>query len=402
MQHDIARLIDDKLNRNKNLIEIIVVDDDPSQLISIKKILSNEYLVHTFNKRKNSIQFYKDNMDTIKAIVTDIRMPDMDGFELFNIIKEINEHIPIIFITAFQEYYGDGYEVYKKFRPHGYIIKDHKDEIEMIKSTLWSATTAYNLMLEHKKGELLSVRNQTVAGLVHDQKNLLMPVMQYPEIINEFLQNGKIEEATKLNKSLMKCATIFGANQIILFNFVKAENIDIRIAVQNIDQLITNLINTVQTLFYTDVDFQLELNYPHNFPTDKTILCYQILNNIFKNSYDAFCAYNRREKIITIKTMPLSQFKEHYPSEHFSNNDNNDPVIIIKDNGPGVSENIFDKMFNAYVSSSKTGSGLGCLMIKKGIEEYLKGSFYLENTQNEGLVYYICLPVIVNNDFFGV
>jgi two-component SAPR family response regulator len=47
-------------------------------------------------------------------LLFDIRMPKMNGFELYDKIKEIDDNVNVCFITAFEENYGE----FKKLFPH--------------------------------------------------------------------------------------------------------------------------------------------------------------------------------------------------------------------------------------------------------------------------------------------
>ncbi|HAR63786.1 MAG TPA: hypothetical protein DF296_00090 [Candidatus Margulisbacteria bacterium] len=126
---------------------VMIVDDDRFQLSSMQKILQSDYDTVLCKDGKEAIENYKKNTDKVKTIILDIRLPDMDGFEVFDKIRDINIEVPIIFITGYQDKY-DTLEVYKNFRPHGYITKNGANEIQMIKDTLKAAVDYYNKILE--------------------------------------------------------------------------------------------------------------------------------------------------------------------------------------------------------------------------------------------------------------
>ncbi len=77
--------------------KILVIDDEEMILSMLKKCLQNDdFLVYTADSAKKALELLADTPD---IILLDINMPEMDGLELCQLIRE---HIscPIIFLTA--------------------------------------------------------------------------------------------------------------------------------------------------------------------------------------------------------------------------------------------------------------------------------------------------------------
>ncbi len=78
---------------------ILVVDDDPSLLDTIKDILEIEnFRVELAHSGLEGLEKIKNNID---LVLTDIKMPGMDGIQFLHSIKEMNSDIPVIVITGF-------------------------------------------------------------------------------------------------------------------------------------------------------------------------------------------------------------------------------------------------------------------------------------------------------------
>jgi putative two-component system response regulator len=81
---------------------IVVVDDDRTNLIMAGRILSDQDMRVTALKSGNALlDFLKDNRPDL--ILLDIRMPEMDGFDTMEKMKEMiseEDMIPVIFLTA--------------------------------------------------------------------------------------------------------------------------------------------------------------------------------------------------------------------------------------------------------------------------------------------------------------
>lgn len=84
---------------------VMVVDDERDILSILKRGLEskNRFQVDTFMDAESALESLKENSDDYYDLVlTDIRMPKINGFELYRRIKESNPHMKIVFITAFE------------------------------------------------------------------------------------------------------------------------------------------------------------------------------------------------------------------------------------------------------------------------------------------------------------
>ncbi|MDQ1316771.1 MAG: Sigma-54-dependent Fis family transcriptional regulator [Candidatus Poribacteria bacterium] len=79
---------------------ILIVDDEETQRIMLKKILVREgYDVETASNGRDALEKFKET--SADVVVTDIKMPDMNGLELFREIKRLNTDTLVILITAY-------------------------------------------------------------------------------------------------------------------------------------------------------------------------------------------------------------------------------------------------------------------------------------------------------------
>lgn len=92
-------------NANNIPPRIMVVDDEKDILSIIKRGLEskNRFHVDTFIDAENALESLKKRPnDYYDLVLTDIRMPKINGFELYRRIKESNPNMKIVFITAFE------------------------------------------------------------------------------------------------------------------------------------------------------------------------------------------------------------------------------------------------------------------------------------------------------------
>jgi two-component system NtrC family response regulator len=79
---------------------ILVVDDEPNSLFGICQVLKDEgYRVIPAEDGKQALEKIQDH--SIDVIVTDEKMPDMSGMELFSAVRKNGGQIPVILITAY-------------------------------------------------------------------------------------------------------------------------------------------------------------------------------------------------------------------------------------------------------------------------------------------------------------
>lgn len=83
---------------------IMVVDDTEDILIVIRYGLEKKNLkVDTFNSAESALEaFERHSPDYYNLVLTDIKLPKMNGFALYLYLKEKNPTMKILFMTAFE------------------------------------------------------------------------------------------------------------------------------------------------------------------------------------------------------------------------------------------------------------------------------------------------------------
>lgn len=87
--------------KKNNKSDILIVDDKPANIFALEHLLADKdrlFLNATNGKDALTISLNKD----VDLIILDVQMPDMDGFEVAQILKsnKKTKDIPIIFVTA--------------------------------------------------------------------------------------------------------------------------------------------------------------------------------------------------------------------------------------------------------------------------------------------------------------
>jgi DNA-binding response OmpR family regulator len=116
--------------------KILVIDDEPDLTYTLEKVLEdNGFKVESFNDPLLALNNYKVNFYDL--IILDIKMPKIDGFELYIKIREKDPKVKICFLTAITTFKEDfrknrlalgntikeDYFIYKPIKTEDLIIK---------------------------------------------------------------------------------------------------------------------------------------------------------------------------------------------------------------------------------------------------------------------------------------
>ncbi|HOK39496.1 MAG TPA: sigma-54 dependent transcriptional regulator [bacterium] len=81
---------------------ILIIDDDESIIESFYELFKNKYIILSAQNSNDAIRIIKEKK--VDLIFLDYRLPDIDGLTLLQKIKEIEDDILIIMITAYGSY----------------------------------------------------------------------------------------------------------------------------------------------------------------------------------------------------------------------------------------------------------------------------------------------------------
>ncbi|MDQ3868878.1 MAG: response regulator [Thermoproteota archaeon] len=85
---------------------ILVVDDEPDlTTVSTLALEYHGFKVDTFNDPQEALSKFKPG--SYDLIILDIKMPKMDGFELYHEIKKKDNNAKVCFLTASELYYEE-------------------------------------------------------------------------------------------------------------------------------------------------------------------------------------------------------------------------------------------------------------------------------------------------------
>ncbi len=237
------------------------------------------------------------------------------------------------------------------------------------------------------KAERLAAAGTVSGQIAHDFNNLLTPMLAFPSLIRRELQDGS--PALEYLRVLEKTAEDMAHMTQQLLALSRRGNVG--------DELF-NLNDVVQHVFAlmrndpppADIEMVAELAddlLPIRGGSDQLL---RVVQNLCQNAVDAM-EEGGRLHVVTENVYleaPVGKYDTVDPGEYVR--------VAIKDTGPGIPEEIRDKVFEPFYTTKRgnkrRGSGLG-LSIVHGIIKDHKGYIDLESEVGEGTTFYLYLPV---------
>ena len=125
---------------------ILVVDDDPYLLMAIGQTLTlNGYLVDTFTSPLEALE--KQKKTIYAAIVTDIKMPGMDGLQFLTHVRARDPELPVIMITG----HGDVALAVTAIKSGAYDFLQKPVDEDVLNACLVRAVEKRRLVLENRR-----------------------------------------------------------------------------------------------------------------------------------------------------------------------------------------------------------------------------------------------------------
>ena len=111
---------------------VLLVDDEPDLTLSLKMTLEENGLkVDSFTDPLSALENFKEGAAGVyDLLILDIKMPKMNGFELYRQIKKIDDKVKVCFLTAGEmDYEQFGKELFPALDNNCYIQKPIETEM---------------------------------------------------------------------------------------------------------------------------------------------------------------------------------------------------------------------------------------------------------------------------------
>jgi len=114
---------------SENQFTLLLVDDNQNvRDVYAEAIESLGYRVVTASTGREAVQVFDSQSDFIHLVISDIVMPDMDGFQALEIMRVLQPNLPVIFITG----YDPETSIPKALRDNSYLLSKPFDMSDLM------------------------------------------------------------------------------------------------------------------------------------------------------------------------------------------------------------------------------------------------------------------------------
>ncbi|MGL5064524.1 MAG: response regulator [Microcoleus sp.] len=369
---------------------ILIVDDTPENLQVLSATLSDRgYKVRGVINGKMAIRAARSAAPNL--ILLDIRMPEMDGYEVCHQLKSDPQtsEIPVIFISALDEVL----DKVKAFRAGGvdYITKpfqveevlarvEHQITIQRLQKQLLDRNAQLQQeIIERKKAEEAAAaaslaKSQFVANMSHELRTPLNAILGFTQVMSRdaLLTQEQIENLRIINRS--------GEHLLELINDVlDLSKIEAGIVVLDESSFdLYQLLDTLEEMFQIKAEnkrlhlrFVIDPKVPQYIKADEKklrVCSINLLGNAIKFTGNGGSIWLRAR----IENQPQQARSSEIDAE-FPPPEQSYLVFEVEDTGVGIAATEIDTLFDAFVQTeagkkSADGTGLGLTITKKYVE----------------------------------
>ncbi len=345
----------------------------------------NRSLLTTFNiksidiRNKNIfelIEEYQINKETIKMALENVKKSDTtETFE--KKIDKIKKYFTIEINAIRQK---------EQFLGTLILLKDitqHKEDMIIIKRN-------QDMLVEKER---LSTLGQMIGGIAHNLKTPIMSISGATEALSDLIQeynlsidnpqvnsedhHGIAKDMSlwieKIKNYLEYMSDVITAVKGQAVNFSEEQDGTFTVSelVKYVTILMKHELNSAIVYLNTEINCDEKLELQGNLNS-----LVQVIDNMISN---AIQAYNGEPK----KTIDM-----------IINKEKNKIIISIKDYGPGLPEEVKEKLFKEMVTTKgKNGTGLGLYMSYSNIKAHFQGDISVETEKGKGTTFNIILPM---------
>ena len=254
------------------------------------------------------------------------------------------------------------------------------DEFDAVCSDFNEMASRLSDMVEQRQADEKS-RRELIAGISHDLRTPLTSVKAYIEGFRKGVATTPEMQEKYLDTIQRKTEDIeYIIKQLFMFSQIDIGEFPLKLEVIDIGNELAEMVDGFASEYKEmGLTVSLEESIQGEYVSIDTVQFKNIVQNILGNSVK-YC--NRDDAY----------------AEIFCKKTDDNVSIIIKDNGPGVSDEMLIKMFDAFYRGDEArnnpdkGSGLGLAISSKIIERF-NGSIRAENVPDGGLSTIITLPI---------
>jgi hypothetical protein len=390
-------------------MKILLVDDTPENLVSLEAALAGlqEDLVLAQSGKEALRHLLHDDF---AAILLDVRMPEMDGFETAELIRSRprSRQIPILFLTGYrnEEHLFRGYDLgavdflFKpivpevlrskvavfvelsrsnaKLRLQADALRKQAEELQRVEQEVRRLNAGLEARVLERTEELMRSNEelQQFAYIAsHDLREPLRTVSIYAQLLAKRYHGRLDEDADQFIKFITQNAARM---ETLVHDLLDFSRIDVRrmdfFARTSCDSALDDAIGNIGPLIEESHAEITREGLP--FVMGDAVQITRLFQNLLVNSI----------KYRSVET----------PRIHVSAKENGEEWLFsVKDNGIGIEPQYAEKVFGIFrilqPRDRSTGAGMGLAICRKIVSRH-EGRIWVESSLGQGATFFWTLP----------
>lgn len=395
---------------------LLVVDDEEGPRTSIRMVFKNEFNVHTFDDGDKALEFVKTH--PVHVAILDIRMAGKSGIEVLHALKDIDPHIEVIMLTAYEtletakqalrlgasDYLNKPFDLQTiresiaralRLRSISENIASNTERLKSLTDQLHDAFT---------REEMTRTANEIYAGVIHDLNNPLTIISGFVDLLQARLAKmqavsgndleGVRDNVGTISKQVNTCCAI--ASRYLRFMSKLAKEpapVPTNQVLADLEQLLRNHPALKNSMLVVEPLAQDAIAAVHG--TDLI----QILLNLAVNALQSTpkpqtirVSAQLHESPLVVSTFVDGAGEIYVGLDTFANTA---PLIelSVSDQGTGIPPHVLPRIFEAYFTTKEPGKGTGLgLSIVSRLVKAGKGFIHVSTVPGAGTTMSVFLP----------
>ena len=397
-----------------NNVSVLIVDDTiyNIQLLSLM-LIRQGYQVEQATSGKEALEIVSKQLPDI--ILLDIRMPEMNGYEVCTRLKanSATKNIPIIFISSIEEpsekveafsvggvdYIAKPFqliEVLARIETHIRLCSLQKKLQEQNEQLQLSALVLSRSLKQER--ELSQMKSNFISVVSHEFRTPLTTIQSASELLEyyEWTKEERVEHLHQIQDEVKHMTALM--EDVLFLSSANANKSKINLTEFDLLKFCTKLLNQIQKTFAKDYILRSSLHITANF----NIL---IENPHLENDLPDLAVKMDKKLLRQILTNLITNAIK-YSSPHSTIDckftvDHDSVTFIISDQGIGIPEGDLTHLFSAFHRGQNVGilpgTGLGLSIVKNCVDVH-KGSISVKSQVNIGTEFMVVLPISDTKD----
>lgn len=375
--------------------EVLVIFSTSNAFRRQEKAGGVDFLLRTAKSKDLKVRILSPIDDYVRNTIDKIKRDDKIRIEIRNMEEPLQTKVSVLIVDRASVLTAELKRDAKETVPEAIGLATYSNSKPTVLSyasmfeSLWNQTELYEQtrqLYEQLKSHD-KMKQEFIDIAAHELRTPIQPILGLAQILKDQISDST---QTKFLDVILRNANRLAKLQEDMLDVTRIESGSMKIYKEsfNLNELIFNILQDFRAQFKEDN--RLELDYKSDgdvrISADKNRII-QVISNLLDNALK----FTESGAIL----VELRKGKRKKIAE------DNQVIVSVKDEGPGIDPSIMSRLFTKFASKSEKGTGLG-LFISKSIVEAHGGKIWAKNNRisqrkrgggNDGATFSFSLPV---------